>query len=437
MKKILLINPWIYDFAAYDFWLKPWGLLKISSILKKSGFKVYLIDTLDRHHPLIKEKVKDSPCGRGKYITEEIKKPGIFRNIPRRYRRYGLPIKYFIRGLPQEKVDFILVSSGMTYWYEGVFEAIKILKDTYKGSPIILGGTYATLCYSHAVEKSRADYVIKNNELNRLSSILGKECDLSFRNILDEFSDYEYYNNPTYAVLRISLGCPFNCLYCAQKLLGPDFMLKDKKKALEEIRSFYEKGIRNFAFYDDAFLFDRDYIKWYLEAIVRDVDQNIRFYTPNGLHAKFLTKNIAGLIKKAGFINPVLSLETADEEKGKIWHKKVTSKELQKAILNLKDAGYKEGEYSVYLMLGAPGSNLKEVNEGMDFIHSLGGKVSLSEFSPVPGTKMAESFKEIYKEPLLQNNSLFPAFSLSEWKDIYSIKKTALKLNNSFKQESI
>jgi len=26
-KKILLINPWVHDFAAYDFWLKPLGLL--------------------------------------------------------------------------------------------------------------------------------------------------------------------------------------------------------------------------------------------------------------------------------------------------------------------------------------------------------------------------------------------------------------------------
>ncbi|MBD3380022.1 MAG: B12-binding domain-containing radical SAM protein, partial [Candidatus Omnitrophica bacterium] len=51
MKNILIVNPWIYDFAAYDLWMKPWGLLKISSILKRNGFGVDLIDCLDRHHP--------------------------------------------------------------------------------------------------------------------------------------------------------------------------------------------------------------------------------------------------------------------------------------------------------------------------------------------------------------------------------------------------
>ena len=33
-KKILLINPWIHDFAAYDFWLKPLGLLYLGGLLR-------------------------------------------------------------------------------------------------------------------------------------------------------------------------------------------------------------------------------------------------------------------------------------------------------------------------------------------------------------------------------------------------------------------
>jgi hypothetical protein len=28
--KILLVNPPIYDFSAYDFWLKPYGLLRVA-----------------------------------------------------------------------------------------------------------------------------------------------------------------------------------------------------------------------------------------------------------------------------------------------------------------------------------------------------------------------------------------------------------------------
>lgn len=48
---ILLINPWITDFAAYDYWTKPLGLLLLGSLLREGGCGVTLIDCLDRHDP--------------------------------------------------------------------------------------------------------------------------------------------------------------------------------------------------------------------------------------------------------------------------------------------------------------------------------------------------------------------------------------------------
>ena len=48
---ILLVNPWIHDFAAYDFWAKPLGLLYIAAWLRANNWKVYIIDCLNPHHP--------------------------------------------------------------------------------------------------------------------------------------------------------------------------------------------------------------------------------------------------------------------------------------------------------------------------------------------------------------------------------------------------
>ena len=45
---ILLINPWIYDFKAYDFWIKPLGILYIASVLRELGADLHLINCLDR-----------------------------------------------------------------------------------------------------------------------------------------------------------------------------------------------------------------------------------------------------------------------------------------------------------------------------------------------------------------------------------------------------
>ena len=44
--RILLVNPAIYDFAAYDFWLKPYGMLSVAGKLRGRADFV-LFDYLD------------------------------------------------------------------------------------------------------------------------------------------------------------------------------------------------------------------------------------------------------------------------------------------------------------------------------------------------------------------------------------------------------
>ena len=40
--KILLVNPPIYDFAAFDFWLKPYGLLSVAGFMRgKADFELF------------------------------------------------------------------------------------------------------------------------------------------------------------------------------------------------------------------------------------------------------------------------------------------------------------------------------------------------------------------------------------------------------------
>ena len=59
--------------------------------------------------------------------------------------------------------DLIGITSGMTYWYPGLFKTIESHKVLFQRSPVILGGIYATLCYEHAVRFSGADFVIQGS----------------------------------------------------------------------------------------------------------------------------------------------------------------------------------------------------------------------------------------------------------------------------------
>ena len=118
---VLLINPWIYDFAAYDLWVKPLGLLYIASVLRKNGYDIHFIDCLDaREHQGTgakgNKKVDRKNYGTGHFSKEHIEKPDVLAEIPRNYSRYGISPHMFqeeLHSIPQP--DVILVTSMMTY----------------------------------------------------------------------------------------------------------------------------------------------------------------------------------------------------------------------------------------------------------------------------------------------------------------------------------
>ncbi|MDP2840447.1 MAG: hypothetical protein Q8O11_10360, partial [Syntrophales bacterium] len=50
-RHILFINPWIYDFSAYDLWYKPLGLLSLASLLRIHGVHITFVDCLESNDP--------------------------------------------------------------------------------------------------------------------------------------------------------------------------------------------------------------------------------------------------------------------------------------------------------------------------------------------------------------------------------------------------
>ena len=82
--KVLLVNPPIYDFAAYDFWLKPYGMLSVAGFLRDRA-ELTLFDYMDRLHPSLaghKSSTSDS-WGRGPFPWQAWDKPSCLKSIPR------------------------------------------------------------------------------------------------------------------------------------------------------------------------------------------------------------------------------------------------------------------------------------------------------------------------------------------------------------------
>jgi hypothetical protein len=97
MPRLLLVNPWITDVAAFDLWAWPLGLLYWASRLREWGFDTHLIDCLDRAHPALGGR---GPRARkfhtGKYYARPFEiQPSPAVRAGRLFRRYGLPPEAF------------------------------------------------------------------------------------------------------------------------------------------------------------------------------------------------------------------------------------------------------------------------------------------------------------------------------------------------------
>ena len=451
---ILLINPWIYDFAAYDMWTEPLGLLYIAGLLRKNGYRINLVNCLDRYHPdLLKlqnrKEPKNDQFGCGKFHKEIIERPPLLEDIPRRYGRYGLPHRIFLKELAKtEHPDVVLVTSSMTYWYPGVFAAIREVKEYFPGVPIILGGVYATLCYDHAVQNSGADYVVSGEgEIQALKLVAQLTGKGSHRlNLPRNIDDYPYpahdllTSRDSLAILS-SRGCPIGCTYCASKLVAGSFRQRDPMKVVDEIEFYYrEFGTKNFAFFDDALLLNPEqHISVILEEIIsRKLDAC--FHTPNGIHARQIIAPLAQRMFRAGFKTIRIGLETSDEDRQRSTGNKINSEEFREAVENLKAAGYTGKDIGAYILMGLPGQPLEEMFESVRYVHKCGAMAKLAIYSPIPGT---EEWKKAVEEfgldpdadPLLHNNSIYPMRSGDMTvQDFQEVKAFALKCNNALLQ---
>ncbi|MBN3039968.1 MAG: radical SAM protein [Candidatus Omnitrophica bacterium] len=422
--RILAVNPWITDFAAYDFWLKPYGFLVLLTYLKNQGHEIDYIDCLDR-------KISHDRYGRGKFYSIQLTKPAATSHIPRIYKRYGITINQFQAKLENKKPDVILLTSSMTYWYKGLVNISKILKARFPGTPIILGGTYASLCYNHASKNTACDFVYKNDCLEDFFTQI--KCKYQPKDLLSTLPEYDFfYNSLEYIVLRTTWGCPMRCSFCAIAKLYPKFLRLGDDKITDFIKKYSDSGMVNFVFYDDALIYKPEDAKKLFSKILK-LKRNLNFHTPNAIHLRFLDQDLACLLKRAGFINPHFGLEVLDKKLQKLWGKdKIKKENLKEKIDLLKKAGYKKGGFSMYLLLGYPGQDIKQLKQDIDFLNSQGAKISLSEFSPVPGTDIFNEYCPDLSEPLLQNNSIFNFFNANQLKEIQEIKNYTKKLNSCF-----
>lgn len=370
-KRVLLINPPVYDAQYWARWSQPAGLLRLGTLLRLEGYCVDLVDCMETDArgivPKSRRMLNDEPQV---VIRGDVNKPVYHFGL-----RWDM-VRQRLLGL--EPPDQVWITSIMTYWWESTRDAVQLVREVFPRAEVVVGGIYPTLAPDHACDRLGADVIFKG-EMRAASEL---PTDLSL-----------YTRTPTYAILTTSRGCPWDCHYCAARSLnaGSNKMRpREPEDVLAEIEDKMRLGIRRFGFYEDNALALRGHLQRVLELII-ERGHRLDLYAPEGFETRLLTKDLLVVMKKAGFEKVHLPFETLKWETNLGWNRRhASTASFENALAAAIDAGFKPRteEINAFVLFGLPDEKLEDIVDSLVYIHHMVGSIVPMLFTPVPGTQI-------------------------------------------------
>lgn len=138
----------------------------------------------------------------------------------------------------------------------------------------------------------------------------------------------------TVGTISTSRGCPYKCTFCDHPYRT--FRVYDNDRILSEMQWFYDKGVREFMFFDDMFNINAKRVDEISDAILSsfpDISWAFRG------RADQVTYEMAKKAKKSGCVQMMFGLEATTNEHLKIIKKQITIDKLSEAVKICKKVG--------------------------------------------------------------------------------------------------
>ena len=315
---VLLINPVYHGFYLP---IEPLALEYMAAVLEENHYEVKIVDlSVDKVD--LKEVIKKFEpdvigisnmtlqVNEGYRIGNFIK-----QNFPHVHLVYGGIHQPFVYGgmhsiaFPKEpfekgSADFVIVHEGDKPLLELV-NALEKDKDIEKER-------IKDLCYK------KDEKIVINTEENLFGNL--DELPFPARHLVD----LKKYKNDIHILpyakevavdVITSRGCPNDCDYCTSPLFyNRRFRVRSAKNVVDEIKDILHKHkIKYIHFYDDIFLLDKKMVKELCEMLIKE-KLDIKWNCLASVRSLMRTKELFGLMNKAGCVGVEIGLENADVE---------------------------------------------------------------------------------------------------------------------------
>ncbi|MEN6431746.1 MAG: radical SAM protein [Smithella sp.] len=250
------------------------------------------------------------------------------------------------------------------------------------------------------IEKGDSSEPIVNTWYRSKNNTIIKGRQIGFIQDLDSLPHFdneiwkEIFPLKSYYLTMTSRGCPYNCSYCFNHFFRdiPEeksnyIRRRSVKHVMEELRAYKEKyKIKMIEFWDDIFIFDKKWLKDFLEAYKKEIAIPFKCY----IHVNLFDEDTAIQLKDAGCQWVDFGIQNINEEYRKKYLKRnETNANIMKALQILKK--YKIVSFADYI-IGLPGDTIEHYEEArLFFIENMPDIIEPYWMSYHPQTEIIEN----------------------------------------------
>jgi len=360
---ILLVNPPFYRFLGLEQDYVPLSLLAVGSKMDNDGERVL---------------IKNMEIGGTQYVG--------YSERSSHYDAYlqalNDPIHHIWQELHETIVKVKPDKIGINVLNVKFQSALKIINIAkFYNIPVIVGGNHPSTepdAYPKGVEVFCGEF----ESYDRV-----RDLDTT------PFPNYnlllDHYSPNGYAHVLSSRGCPFNCTFCASKIMWNRLVTyKSIDRIIAEMRYVHNKFKSDyFTFWDETFTVNKKRITEF--CVKYDLPALWRCDT----RADAITESMVRMMKSAGCGQMSLGLESGDDEILRYVKKGETTDDFKRAsdILNKNNIQWK-----AYMIIGFPKDTEESILKSIEFVKSLKPfRITLSFFTPYKGTDLYEETKAL------------------------------------------